>query len=250
LEALNTVEQVQGIENGVRINAVQSGLAEDDLIAVLGSNKLQSILIPKVQSSSDILFTASLVQKLAPSSNIKILASIESALGLININEIASQKSVDAVVFAAEDYCNDLNLIRTSTRNEMMYARQKVVTAAAAHGIQSIDLVCTNFRDDEILHSEAYEGRTFGFTGKQCIHPKQVILNTKRGSFVFNMFITKQVEVVQRVFTPGLELITYAKKIIDGYELSVSKGKGAFELDGKMIDMPVVKWAENILKKI
>ena len=80
-----------------------------------------------------------------------------------------------ALIFASEDFCNDLGLIRTPKRTEMLYARQKVVASAVAHGVQAIDLVCTEFRDEKVLEEEAYEGRTFGFSGKQCIHPNQVI---------------------------------------------------------------------------
>ena len=75
---------------------------------------------------------------------------------------------------AAEDYCADTGLVRTPSRLEMLFARQTVVTAAIAYGLQAIDLVCVDFQDEKTLREECDEGRTFGFTGKQAIHPKQI----------------------------------------------------------------------------
>ncbi|KAJ3087373.1 hypothetical protein HK102_011228, partial [Quaeritorhiza haematococci] len=131
---------------------------------------------------------------------------------------------------AAEDYCADLGLIRTPSRLEMLHARQSVVTAAAAYGLQSIDLVCVDFKSDEVLEEECTEGRQWGFTGKQAIHPKQVPL-------------------IQKHFAPAPADVERATRIMQGYEEHLAKGIGAFNLDGKMIDMPVVKWAQKLLAR-
>eukprot|EP00842_Homolaphlyctis_polyrhiza_P003141 jgi/Hompol1/3828/HPOL_003368-RA len=221
-------------EKAVRINSVGSGLEMDDLNVVLRSRNLQALLIPKVNSAQDIHFVSRMIDSVAPTANrqnIRILASIESALGIMNIREIATaDPRIDALVFAAEDYAADTGLLRTQSRLEMVYARQAVVTAACAFGLQSIDLVCVDFQSPEILTLECTEGRQFGFTGKQAIHPKQI-------------------DTIHQVFAPSPQDIERAKKIVQGYEAFQSKGVGAFNLDGKMIDMPVVKWALRLLDK-
>ena len=105
-----------------------------------------------------------------------------------------------------------------------------MLTAAAAYGLQAIDMVAIDFKDLEALRREAAFGAGLGFTGKQIIHPAQV-------------------EPVQSAFTPGAEAIAQARRIVDGFEASKKEGKGAFALDGKMIDMPLVKNAQKVLDR-
>ncbi|RUS31775.1 hypothetical protein BC938DRAFT_477106 [Jimgerdemannia flammicorona] len=185
--------------------------------------------------------------------NIRLIPSIESGLGIINLREIASaDPRVDALIFAAEDYCADLGLIRTPSRTEMLYARQAVVTAASAFGLQAIDLVCLDFQNQAILEEECREGREFGFMGKQAIHPNQVEIIQKT-------FLPDPAAVCDEVTVTMLGFsfignhmnsdIERAAKIIEGYELHSQKGVGAFNLDGKMIDLPVVKWASKVLAR-
>ncbi|KAI8846437.1 Pyruvate/Phosphoenolpyruvate kinase-like domain-containing protein [Chytridium lagenaria] len=206
----------------VRING-NNFIGKQDLDAILPLPNLQSILIPKVNSASDIHFVEEAIHRhlsINPAlSKLKLLASIESAQGVVNAEKIATcSDRVDSLVFAAEDYCADVGLIRSPGRQEMVFARQKIVTVAKAYGLQAIDLVCVEFKKEDVLKEECNEGRSFGFTGKQAIHPAQSI---------------------------RFKLIFF--QIIDGYEAYKKEGKGAFNLDGKMIDMPVVKWALKIL---
>lgn len=98
----------------------------------------------------------------------------------------------------------------------MQYARQALVTHAAAYGLQSIDLVCIDYQSDQILEEECVEGRQWGFTGKQAIHPRQV-------------------DIIQRVFAPSEKDVAFAKRIVEGFDEFVKKGVGAFSLDGKMV---------------
>jgi citrate lyase subunit beta-like protein len=164
--------------------------------------------------------------------NMKLLACIESALGLLNIREIiASDKRVDGLVFAAEDYCTDTGILRTKSRKELLYARQKVVSTACAFGVQCIDLVCVDYQNEATLKEECEEGRSFGFSGKQAIHPSQISL-------------------IHASFSPSEKEIEKAKKIVELYEEHVKKGVGAFSLDGHMIDMPIVKKAIKLLSRV
>lgn len=106
----------------------------------------------------------------------RIIGMIESAQAMVRIHEIAAagKGHLDALLFAAEDYCADVELTRTPERTELLYPRSRLVTAAKAYGLGAIDLVCTNYKDAENLRIESEEGRRLGFTGKQAIHPDQV----------------------------------------------------------------------------
>ncbi|KAF9964871.1 hypothetical protein BGZ70_005807 [Mortierella alpina] len=221
-------------EKAVRINAVGSGLEFDDLNVVLRSSRLQAIVIPKVQSAKDVQFVSQMVDSVAPfitRKNVRIIASIESALGVMNLKEIAtSDPRVDALVFAAEDYCADLGLTRTRDGVEMLYGRSAIVTAAHAYGLQAIDLVCMDYKNDEILKEECEFGRRMGFLGKQAVHPRQL-------------------DIIQRCFLPTDQEIARAADISEGYQEHSKRGVGAFNYNGKVIDLPVVKWAEKILSR-
>lgn len=212
-------------ELGVRINSIGSGLETDDLNVVLGCERLQLIMVPKVQTAQDIRQVAERLED----RDIRIVAGIETALGLLNIREIAgADRRVDALLFAAEDYCADTGITRTSSRKELYYARSVVSTTAHALRLQAIDMVTMDFRNKEVLEEESREGMEMGFTGKQAIHPGQV-------------------DLVQELFAPSKETLEKARKIVEGYQLNYKAGKGAFDLDGKAVDMPVVKWAYRVL---
>ncbi|CAG8711240.1 25821_t:CDS:10, partial [Dentiscutata erythropus] len=209
-------------EKAVRINAVGSGMELDDLNVMLRSKNLEGIVIPKVRSADDVKFVSRMIDLIAPD---------ESALAVMNIKQIAtSDPRLDALIFAAEDYCADVGIIRTRSRKEMLLARQIIVTAASAYELQAIDLVCVDFRNDDILTEECQEGREMGYVGKQAIHPRQI-------------------DIIQKMFLPDIQDVERAARIVYGYEQHSKKGIGAFDLDGKMIDLPMVKWAERILTR-
>jgi len=222
-------------EKAVRINCVSSGLAEEDLKCVLPSSKLEALVITKVNSEKDIQFVCNMIDDIAPKNvrkNIRLIACVESAISLMNLKSICtSDPRVDALVFASEDYCADTGMIRTRSREELTYARQAVVAHAHAYNLQAIDLVCQDYKNDNILREECQEGREFGFTGKQAIHPRQI-------------------DIIQEMFTPSKKDIEYARRILDGFRNHTSKGIGAFVLDGKMIDQPVVRWAEKLMSRV
>ncbi|KAI9346538.1 Pyruvate/Phosphoenolpyruvate kinase-like domain-containing protein [Obelidium mucronatum] len=235
LAGLSQTAQTQ--ETCVRINSVASGLAHADLAAVLRQRAVDSVLVPKVGSPADVAAVAAALDAHADvRRDVKILASIETARGLLSLPAIlaadaaAATPRIAALVFAAEDYVADLGLVRTRARTELLLARQMVVAHAVAYGLQAIDLVCVDFKDSNILQEECTEGRQFGFTGKQAIHPNQV-------------------EIIQKTFSPTEKEISYAKQILEANEIHKSKGAGAFDLDGKMVDAPVILWAQRILAK-
>lgn len=169
------------------------------------------------------------------SNPLKIIALVESAESIVNLNEICKASPyLSGLIFAAEDFALDLSLTRTPSLTEFLYARSAIATAARAHALPStIDLVCTSFRGPEglkILKEECLQGKGLGFNGKQCIHPTQV-------------------EVVQRAFAPGEKEVEWAVRVVIGDEKADAEGRGAWTLEGKMIDVPVVGKAKATVKR-
>jgi len=164
-----------------------------------------------------------------------IIALIESARALTDINTICrASPHLSGLIFAAEDFALDLSITRTPDLTEFLFARSAIVTAARAHKLPSaIDLVCTHYKGErglQTLEQECKAGRNLGFNGKQCIHPSQV-------------------EIVQRVYGPGEEEVNWACRVVVADEKADGAGRGAWTLDGKMIDAPVSGKARAILKK-
>jgi len=127
-----------------------------------------------------------------------------------------------------------MGLERTPSLLEMLYARQSIVTAAVAHKLSAIDLVCTDYMntsDEGPLARECRSGAAMGFTGKQVIHPSQV-------------------EMVQRLFSPSGARVIWAMRVLRANENAVQEGRGAWTLDGKMIDAPVIMAAEKLVSSI
>ncbi|KAI8910870.1 Pyruvate/Phosphoenolpyruvate kinase-like domain-containing protein [Gorgonomyces haynaldii] len=213
----------------VRINPIGSGLEVDDLSVILRSKKLSSIVIPKVSSQQDIEFVARMIQSVAPEQhrqNVKIMAMIESAKGLMQIREIAtSEKRVECLLFAAEDYCADVGIKPSGNRTELTYARQRVVTAAKAFGLDPIDMVCT----DGQLEQECTEGRSFGFVGKQATS-------------------IAQIDTIHSHFGVTEKDVEFAKKIVQLWQDQQRKNQGSIEFEGRTIYLPTIKWAEKIVK--
>lgn len=153
----------------------------------------------------------------------------------MNLNEICKASPyLSGLIFAAEDFALDLSLTRTPSLTEFLYARSAIVTAARAHELPSaIDLVCTSFRGPEglrTLEEECLGGKGLGFNGKQCIHPTQI-------------------EIAQRTFAPGEKEVEWAVRVVIADEKADQQGRGAWTLDGKMIDVPVVGKAKAIVEK-
>lgn len=165
----------------------------------------------------------------------KIIALIESAKALTDLNSICKATPLlSGLVFAAEDFAQDLSITRTPSLTEFLFARSAIVTAARAHNIPSIiDLVCTQFRGDEgqsILRDECESGKRLGFNGKQCIHPSQV-------------------ETCEAVYSPSQQEVEWAVRCTIADRKADEQGRAAWTLDGKMIDVPVVRKAKDIVGK-
>ena len=221
-------------EKLARINAVGSGLEEDDIQAVL-PHRPDGIVIPKVESLEHIQWGSEIIEsaELAngwPVNSVRMLVGVETAKGILNLKEIAFHPRLDGIIFGGEDFAASIGAMRTEDSVELLYTRQAIVIACAAFGLQAIDIVTIDFKDVEKVRSEAEFGAGLGFSGKQVIHPNQV-------------------EPVQEAFTPDYESIAYARRLVEAFESHQKEGKGAFALDGQMIDMPLVKNAQKVLER-
>lgn len=172
-------------------------------------------------------------------SPISLLALVESAKSLTNLSQIcAASPLLQGLVFAAEDFALDLSITRTPSLSEFLFARSAIATAARAADLPStIDLVCTSYKSDKAdgsppaaLEEECRDGRRLGFNGKQCIHPTQV-------------------KTANAIFGPDAEESQWAMRVVIADEKAAAAGRGAWTLDGKMIDVPVARKAKAIVEK-
>ncbi|HTP07036.1 MAG TPA: CoA ester lyase [Anaerolineae bacterium] len=213
-------------ERVVRINPIGSGLEQADLDAVL-PHRPDSIMLPKVEHAEHIHWLAEAIADRA----VRLLAIIETARGVVNLRDIAAVSDrLDGLIFGAEDLAGDIGATRTKAGWEVFYARSAVVTYAAAFGLQAIDTLCIDFNDEAALIEDAQFGMRMGFSGKLAIH-------------------SKQVNVIQSIFTPSDEQIAQAQRLIQAHDVQQMQGIGAFAFEGKMIDMPAIRAAQQVLAK-
>ena len=213
-------------ERMVRLNPIGSGLEHDDLAAVL-PHRPDSLMLPKVERAEQVQWVSQQLE----ATSIRLLPIIETARGIVNLKEIATASDrLDALIFGAEDLAGDIGATRTPAGWEVFYARSAVVTHAAAFGLQAIDTLCIDFNDEATLIADAQFSVQMGFSGKLAIHPKQV-------------------NVIQTIFTPTDEQIAAAQHLIAAHDEQQAHGTGAFALDGKMIDMPTIRAAQQVLTK-
>lgn len=231
-------------ELAVRINAVSTPHALADLTALASLPRLDALVVPKVNSPADLTFVTDVLRHVAPDRHpatddapnpVRIVALVESARAVMDLTAISrASPYLSGFIFAAEDFALDLSLTRTPSLAEFLYARSAIVTAARAAELPSaIDLVCTEYRGGEglrRLEEECADGKSLGFNGKQCIHPSQV-------------------ETAQRMFAPGPNEVEWAVRVSIADAKAAAAGRGAWTLDGKMIDAPVVGKANAVIAK-
>ena len=211
----------------VRINPLDEG-GYDDLAALPEGSLPDSLLLPKVSSAGDIReLTNSLADR---GIEVPVLALLETAAGILNAPAIADQSGVDALLFGAEDLSADIGATRTPEGTEVGYARQRVVLAASAAGIDAIDTLVTDFEDTDQLTADTRRSVRFGFDGKMAIHPAQV-------------------PVINDAYTPDRSEIEWAERVLDARDEAERAGRGVFAVDGEMIDAPLVAQAERILER-
>jgi citrate lyase subunit beta / citryl-CoA lyase len=215
-----------GAERMVRINQLPAGL--EDLEYVV-PHYVNLILLPKCETADEVKTVDEKITQILAEVRLDhpvyIMPIIESALGVVNAYQIASASDrVAALAIGLEDYTADLGVQRTREGWESFYARNQLVNAAKAAGIQAIDSVFSDVADMEALREVVLESKSLGFVGMGCIHPRQI-------------------KVIHEAFAPTEAEINKAKKIVLAFDDATEKGLGVVSLGSKMIDPPVVKRA-------
>mmetsp|Transcript_22957 Transcript_22957/g.57828 ORF Transcript_22957/g.57828 Transcript_22957/m.57828 type:complete len:343 (+) Transcript_22957:227-1255(+) len=235
-------------ERAVRINSLSSGVAEADLEAVLRGPVLpDAIVIPKVDSAADLHHIVAMILDLAaqhPAGEpIKLITMCESAYGLLHLREVLEAAAglgllggagaalrLEAAILGGDDFAASVGATRSAGSRELLFARQCFLTHCHAYGIQPIDIVQINYKDDELLATEAADGSAMGFEGKQVIHPRQV-------------------PIVQAHFSPSEAVVAAAEELVAAFGAHQATGAGTFVFKGQMIDNPTMLQARNVLAR-
>ena len=217
-------------ERMVRINKFPLGM--EDLEEIIPESP-DLILIPKTESARHVLDVSEKIAAVKADFGITrpiwLMPIIESALGVEKAFEIATaNEEVVALTIGLEDYAADLGVAKTIHGAESLFARQRVINAARAAGIQAIDSVFGDINDMEALRAWALNSRAIGFEGMGCIHPLQI-------------------KVVHQAFAPTATEIEDAHKIVDASRKAQAQGLGVVSLGSKMIDAPVLQRALKIV---
>jgi citrate lyase subunit beta/citryl-CoA lyase len=218
----------------VRINSFESELYEQDLESII-CDQLDGIVIPKVNSENELEKIIVSIEKLEKQKNIgtklRLIPSIESAQGVVNSYSVAKfNPRICALVFGVFDYLYDMKLDYEEEGIEYIYARTKIPVDARAAGIPALDSIWQKVADTDGLQKDANTAKRLGYAGKSIIHPSHI-------------------EPVHKVFVPSQNEIEWAKKVIVLLKQIQETGdkRGAFKVDGKMIDAVHFKQAKLIL---
>ena len=231
-EALKTIDYSQ-VEVVVRVNPLDTEFGPQD-VEVIARVKPDTLLIPKANEEAIKLVDKMLDQIETEegylAGSIKLIALIETALGLENVYSIIqASKRIVAVLLGGEDLTSDLGIERTKEGEEIFYARNKVATACRALKVDSIDTPFTDSLDYEGLAKDTAKAKSLGLTGKSAINPRQI-------------------EIIHSVFAPTEAELKQALRILDAMAEAEKEGKGVFSLDGKMIDAPVINRARTTVE--
>lgn len=220
----------------VRVNSLDTGLTASELDAVV-SPELAGISIGKGNSAWDLQQVDRLLAPLEtrislPPGSLRVIPWIETAKAIVNVHKMAGASArIAAIAFGAEDYTNDMGITRTDFGDECYYARAAVAIAARAAGVAALDGPFVRFRDPDGLRQDAAAARQLGYTGKFAIHPAQI-------------------DLINATFTPHPDDIAYARRVVAEWQAAEAAGRGSLSIDGRMVDVPVVKRAQNLLAQV
>jgi citrate lyase subunit beta/citryl-CoA lyase len=223
-----------GAEVFVRINNDPDHLDADLKACVIPG--LCAVMTPKVESAAEVAGIAAKLdrferEKGLASGTVGIEVDFETAKGVVKTSEIisATQRIISAG-FGAGDYCRDLNIIPSADGHELLYAFSVIITTAKAAGVQPKGLLGTlfNVTDLDGFEQMAIRSRRLGSTGSPCIHPKQV-------------------DILNRVFSPSPEANAWAERVVKAFEERSAQGEAAFRMDGQMVDYATYHQALDVL---
>lgn len=218
----------------VRINGAPD-LAEADIDAAVGP-AVAALYLPKVESAVEVRRLADRVATAEARAGLteghtRLVVLIESARGWLRMDEIAGASSrLVALSLGTEDFCADVGM--EPSEETLMGPKQQLIITAKAHGLMAFGIVGvnTNFADREAYLAMARRSRAFGYDGSSAIHPTQVAL-------------------LNDAFSPTADEVAYARRLVDSALEAEAQGKGAFAIDGKMIDAPIVARAQALLDR-
>lgn len=219
----------------VRVNSLDTGLTGSEVAALAGPD-LYGFSIGKTESVWDMREADRIVAAAETSGGldqggIKLIPWIENAKAVLACQEIAVASSrIIAIAFGAEDYTNDMGVRRTDTGREVQFPRSVVPVAARAAGVASLDSPFVRFRDPDGLREDCQVSRQMGYTGRFAIHPSQL-------------------EIVNETFSPSPDEVDYARQVVEAWDRAEAEGRGSVALDGRMIDVPVLRRARNLLSQ-
>lgn len=219
VNAFEDISVPVGVETLIRINDVNSLDGKEDIISILNaSNTASGLMLPKIQTVNEIIDLENKIKLANKDLNLHII--IETNKGLENAWDIAQSSSlIKSLLFGGVDMSADLGC--NGDWMSLLYARSRVVHAAAGAGIDSIDVPFLDLEDMEGMKKEAKKSKNLGFSGKGSIHPKQI-------------------SSLNQVFTPSEEEIKYASKVIKAFN---EASDGLVVVDGKLIEKPVLRTA-------
>jgi len=219
----------------VRINAISTGFAPDDIREVAEARP-DEIVIPKVKSPDDIRMVESMLDAAEsnpqPDTKIGLQALIETAGGVEAVHEIAhASRRLTVLQFGRADYFADIGAGKSFSMDDFwsvsLYPRSRIVVAATAAGIAAIDTVYPNINDIRGLKADARRAAGMGFKGKWVINPLQI-------------------GIVNEIFTPTMDEIRHAKKLVAAYEKSQLVGVGAITVDDMLVDKAAIVSADKL----
>ena len=223
LTLFETPQADDGVERIVRINCLRTAFGLADVQAILTTDTPPpALMLPKVMSPDEVVWLDDVLTERAHDCRLHII--IETNAGLEAANDIArASPRIDAVFFGGIDMAAELRC--KNTWESLLYARSRVVHAAASAGVDAIDVPYLGLEDADGMEREACRVRDLGFSGKGAIHPKQI-------------------PILNRVFTPDEAAIAHATRILRAF---AEADTGLVVVDGKLIEKPVLREMRRIL---
>ncbi len=218
-----------------RINSLDTGLLADDLAAVIGRGVF-GVSVGKMNNPRDVALVVDALESAERASGVplgstRLLPWIESAEAVVKAYDICrSSDRIVAVALGAEDFTNDMEIERRDDDAELAYARSAIAVAARAAGKLALDTPFFAFRDPDALRANSLASRGVGFRGRFAIHPAQI-------------------DIINEVYSPSAQELERARREIEAFEAAAAVGRGSTSLDGKVVDVPVVKRAQALLDR-
>ncbi|MFV0424953.1 MAG: HpcH/HpaI aldolase/citrate lyase family protein [Bacilli bacterium] len=203
----------------IRINGLDTPYYIDDM-KMLSEFDIYAVMVPKV--------TVEVMNEFNSKYNYKTIPIVESCIAVTQINELVKFDNIIGILLGGEDLSSDLEVARTASSIEILYPRQQLAYYCKAYNKLAIDTPTTNATLMDVVYEDATFAKEIGMKAKACIHPNQV-------------------NVINTVFRVSEEEILWAKRVM--IAVKKNEGKGAFSLDGKMIDEPIIKRAKRFLSE-